>query len=102
MSWCTNKGNQMKKKRILILLILIFFGITFFACADKAADNAVDNTADSAAEEAEDSEKGVIEKFTSKTAKEAVKAIRTPINKARAAKKVGENKMNNMDEMVNQ
>jgi hypothetical protein len=102
MSWCTNKGNQMKKKRILILLILIFFGITFFACADKAADNVVDNTADSAAEEAEDSEKGVIEKFTSKTAKEAVKAIRTPINKARKVKGIGENKMKDMDEMVNQ
>ena len=86
MSWCTNKGNQMKKKRIVILLILIFFGATFFACADKA----------------EDSEKGAIEKFTDKTAKEAVEKIRTPINKARAVKTTGENKMKNMDAMVNQ
>jgi hypothetical protein len=80
----------MKKKRIVTLLILIFFGATFFACADKAADKA------------EDSEKGAIEKFTDKTAKEAVEKIRTPINKARAVKTTGENKMKNMDEMVNQ
>jgi hypothetical protein len=82
----------MKKKRILILLILIIFGTAFFACADKAVDNA--------AEEAEDSEKGIIEQFTSKTAKKAVKTIRTPINKARKVKGIGENKMKNMDEMV--
>jgi len=78
----------MKKKRIIILLILIFFGTTFFACADKASD------------QAENSEKGAIEKFTDKTAKEAVGNIRTPINKARAVKTTGENKMKNMDEMV--
>ena len=76
------------KKRIVVLLILIFFGTTFFACADKAADKA------------EYSEKGAIEKFTDKTAKKAVGNIRTPINKARAVKTSGENKMKNMDEMV--
>ena len=90
----------MKKKRILILLILIVFGTAFFACADKAVENAADNAADNAAEEAEDSEKGVIEQFTSKTAKKAVKAIRTPINKTRKVKGIGENKMKDMDEMV--
>ena len=90
----------MKKKRIIILLILIFFGTTFFACADKAADQA--KNSEKGAIEAEDSEKGAIEKFTDKTAKEVVGKIHTPINKARAVKTAGENKMNNMDEMVNQ
>lgn len=83
----------MKKKRIIILLILIFFGITFFACADKTANSD---------KGAEDSDKGAIEKFTDKTAKEAVNKIRTPINKARAVKTSSENKMKNMDEMANQ
>ncbi|MGD8520758.1 MAG: hypothetical protein PVF56_06400 [Desulfobacterales bacterium] len=76
------------KKRIVILLILIFSGTTFFACTDKAADKTGN------------SEKGAIEKFTDKTAKEAVQKIRTPMNKARAVKTTGENKMKNMDEMV--
>ena len=92
----------MKKKRLIILLVLIFLGAAFFACSDKAADNAAENAAENVGEQAEDSEKGVIEQFTSKTAKEAVKAIRTPINKARKVKTRGENKMSNMDEMVNQ
>jgi len=88
----------MKKKRIIILLILIFFGTTFFACADKASDQA--ENSEKGAIETENSEKGAIEKFTDKTAKEAVGKIRTPINKARAVKTTGENKMRNMDEMV--
>ena len=90
----------MKKKRILILLILIFFGAAFFACTDKAAENSADIATDNTVEETEDTEKGVIEQFTSNTAKKAVKAIRTPINKAKKVKSIGENKMSNVDEMV--
>ncbi len=76
----------MKTKGITILLILILLGTTLFGCTDKG----------------EDTEKSAIESFTDKTAKKAVDKIRTPINKARSVKTTGENKMQNVDEMVNE
>lgn len=82
----------MYKTKIFLRTIALLLVIGLLSCGYQS------ETAD----KAEYSEKGATEKFTDKTAKEAVGNIRTPINKARAVKTTGENKMKNMDEMVNQ
>ena len=72
-------------KNVLILLCFVFFGgAVFLACTNNA----------------EDSEPGAIESFTEKTADEVTTSIKTPINKARSARKTVQNRMKDSDEMV--
>lgn len=47
-------------------------------------------------------EKGQIEQMTDEAAEEAVKKIRTPINKARSTKDLGDDRMETMDKALQQ
>ncbi len=75
----------MKKMMTYCVLALLLGGAALLACSNN--------------NEAE-SEKGAIEKMTDKAAKEMVNRIRTPINKARSAKDLQEDRLNDMDESV--
>ncbi len=80
------------KKTALILLSLVFlFGTLLVGCADHEADHEADYE--------EDSEPGAIETFTKETADEITTSIKKPLNKARAVKKTGQDRMKNMDGM---
>ena len=73
------------KKTVLVLFLFIFlFGVLLIACANNE----------------EDSEPGVIESFTEETADEITTSIKRPLNKARAVKKTGQDRMKNLDDMV--
>jgi hypothetical protein len=77
----------MKKMMIYCVLALLLGGAALLACSNnKEAES--------------ESEKGTIEKMTDKAAKEMVNRIRTPINKARSAKDLQEDRLNDMDESV--
>ena len=75
----------MKKMMTYSVLALLLGGAALLACSNN--------------KEAE-SEKGIIEKMTDKTAKEMVDRIRTPIEKARSAKDQQEDRLNDMDESL--
>ena len=78
-------GEIIMRKTVLIFVtIVFFFGAMFSACTSQE----------------EDSEPGVIESFTEETAHEITTSIKKPLNKARAAKNTGQDRMNNMDGMV--
>ena len=47
-------------------------------------------------------EKGKIEQMTDQAAETAVKKIRTPINKARATKDLGDDRLESMDKVLQQ
>jgi hypothetical protein len=74
----------MRKTVLVIVLIVFFFGTMFCACARQE----------------EDSEPGAIESFTEETAHEITTSIKKPLNKARAVRNTGQDRMKNMDEMV--
>jgi hypothetical protein len=76
----------MKRNVLIIFFILLLAGTMLFACAGGE----------------EDSEPGAIEKLTDETADEIVDKIKTPINKARSAKKTSQDRMKNMDDAVNE
>ena len=74
----------MRKTVLVIVLIVFFFGTMFSACTSQE----------------EDSEPGAIESFTEETAHEITTSIKKPLNKARAVKNTGQDRMKNMDDMV--
>ena len=76
----------MRKTVLVIVLIVFFFGTTFSACTSQE----------------EDSEPGAIESFTEETAHEITTSIKKPLNKARAVKNTSQDRMKNMDGMVNE
>ena len=73
----------MKKIGITCIIGAVLFSATFSACTSKkdSAEN-----------------KGPIEKFTDKTAKEIVDKIQAPINKARSEAKKADERMKEMEE----
>ena len=78
-------GEIIMRKTVLIFVtIVFFFGAMFSACTSQE----------------EDSEPGVIESFTEETAHEITTSIKKPLNKARAVRNTGQDRMKNMDEMV--
>ena len=77
----------MKKMMTYCVLALLLGGAVLLACSNN-------NEAES------ESEKGTIEKMTDKAAKEMVNRIRTPINKARSAKDLQEDRLNDKDESL--
>jgi len=74
-------------KRVLsyCLIGVILVSWAFWGCSDKKEPAA---------------EKGAIRKMTDETAKEAVNRIRTPIDKARAAAKLQEEKNKELDDAL--
>ena len=74
----------MKKIGLILLSFAFLFGTLIVGCAEHE----------------EDSEPGAIEAFTEETADEITTAIKKPLNKARAVKTTGEDRMKNMDGMV--
>jgi ABC-type uncharacterized transport system substrate-binding protein len=78
-------GGIIMKKTVLMLFLFIFFcGALLFACTNNE----------------EDSEPGAIESFTEETADEITSSIKKPLNKARAVKNTGQDRMKNVDDMV--
>lgn len=76
----------MKKMLRYALPILLLTGVTFFGCPnDKTSE----------------SEKGTIEKWTDKTAKEAVDKLQKPIDKARALKEQTDDRLRDMTDKLN-
>jgi len=74
----------MKKVLSYCLIGLVLVSGAFVGCSDKK----------------EPAEKGAIEKMTEETAREAVKQIRTPIDKARSVAKQQEEKNKEMDDAL--
>lgn len=74
----------MKKSVLLFLSIVFVFGTLLAGCADQK----------------EDSEPGAIKTLTEETADEITTSIKRPLNKARAVKKTGQDRMKGLDEMV--
>ena len=68
----------MKRTLRYLLPILLLSGMTFFGCPDKKAADSDKGTV-----EEEVTEKGAIEEWTDKTAKEAVDRMQKPIDQAR-------------------
>jgi hypothetical protein len=75
----------MKKKYVYIFIVLFLFCAVFIAC--------------SSGKEGE-TEKGAIEKMTDRAAKGMADSIQIPLERARAAAKVQENKMRELDEAM--
>jgi len=75
----------MKKMLLYPAIALFFFNAVFFACSNNGG---------------EEPKKGAIEKMTDKTAKDIVDKIRTPIEKARSAKKMEEDRSRKIDEAL--
>ena len=78
-------GDAMKKILPWTLVALLLCNAAGFSCSQK--------------EEAA-SEKGVVEKITDQAADEVTSRIRTPIEKARSAKKQQEDQMRSMDDQI--
>ena len=76
----------MRKSVLVIVLIVFFFGTMFSACTSQE----------------EDSEPGAIKSFTEETAHEITTSIKKPLNKARTVKNTGQDRMKNMDGLVNE
>ena len=74
----------MKKTLFMLGTIVFLFGTLLVSCTDHK----------------EDSEPGVIETFTEKTADEITTSIKRPLNKARAVRQTGQDRMKGLDEMV--
>ena len=86
----------MKKTALILLSFVFLFGTLLVGCADQE----VDQETDYEAEYEEDSEPGAIETFTKETADEITTSIKKPLNKARTVKKTGQDRMKNVDGMV--
>ena len=69
------------------LPILLLTGAAFIGCSDK---------------ETPESEKGVIEKLTDKTAKDAVDKLQEPIDEARALKEKTDDRLREMTDRLNE
>jgi len=78
-------GDFMKKVLSCCLIGVMLLGGAFFGCSDKKEPAA---------------EKGAIKQMTQETAKEAVNQIRTPIDKARSAAKLEEEKNMEMEDAL--
>ncbi|MEA1934470.1 MAG: hypothetical protein U9N60_08575 [Thermodesulfobacteriota bacterium] len=74
----------MKKVSVLAAAATLFFGIGFTACSSDGDIK-------------QEKEKGTIDKITDKAAQKAVKEIRTPIDKARATRGLGEQRTEAID-----
>ena len=72
----------MKRKCMWGVLLLVTGCFLFFACSISPET---------------ESDKGAIKQLTDQTAHEIVNHIRKPINKARAAKKIGDDRVDHMD-----
>ena len=75
----------MKKMLLYAVIALLLSSATLLSCSKN--------------KEAE-SEKGIIETVTDKTAKEVVRRIRTPIEKARSVKNRQEDRLSDMEEAL--
>ena len=75
----------MKKMLMFSIIVLLLGSTTFFSCSNN--------------NEAE-SEKGMIETFTDKTAKDVAGRILAPIEKARSVKDQQEDRLSDMEESV--
>jgi len=78
-------GDFMKKVLSCCLIGVMLLGGAVFGCSDKKEPAA---------------EKGAIKQMTEETAKEAVNQIRTPIDKARTAAKLQEEKNKELDDAL--
>ena len=78
----------MKKKRMVAAMALFCGCAALFACSDN-------NEAES------EPPKGVIEQMTDEAAQEAINHIRTPLDKARSAADREQDRLNDMDESIN-
>ena len=74
----------MKKSIFVIVLVAFLFGTILTACGKQE----------------EDPEPGAIETFTEETADQITSSIKKPLNKARSVKKIGQNRMKNLDDMA--
>ena len=88
----------MKKVALILFSFVFLFGTLLVGCGDQEADLEADLEADYE----EDSEPGAIETFTKETADEITTSIKKPLNKARTVKKTGQDRMKNVDGMVNE
>jgi len=75
----------MKKNILYIFMALFLFCAVFVACASKNET---------------ETEKGSIDKMTDRAAKEMADSIQIPLQKARAAAKLQEDKMRDLDEAM--
>ena len=75
----------MTKKLICITRVLIMVGVSLLACSGNSDD---------------DSEKGAIRQMTDQVADEMVHKMRSPIDKARAARDQGEEHIGELEEAV--
>ena len=73
----------MTKKLICITTVLIMAGMSLLACSGNSDD---------------DSEKGAIRQMTDQVADEMVHKMRSPIDKARVAKKQGDHHMDELED----
>ena len=75
--------------RVLLLIFLVIFvlSLSFSACSQS---------------EEEQDDKGQIEQMTDEMADEAVDMIQTPLDKARAVKKLGDKRTNRADDLLDE
>ena len=85
----------MKRTLIHALPILLLSTMTFLGCPDKKTEDPDRGTV---AEEA--AEKGAIEEWTDKTAKEAVDRLQKPIDQARGAKEQSDDRSREMEDAL--
>ena len=76
-----------QSKCIFMLAVLLSVGLIFTGCSKHEEEQVVE-------------EKGSIDKMTDETADQAVKKIRTPINKARGTSELGDKRMEEMDKVL--
>ncbi len=76
-------------KRVLFIISLVAFvlSVSFTSCSQS---------------EEEQEEKGQIEQMTDEMADEAVDMIQTPLDKARAVKKLGDKRTNRSDDLLDE
>ena len=75
----------MKSMFLYPVMVLLICSTMFLACSDNKET---------------ESEKGTIETVSDKAANEAIRRIRTPIEKARSVNKLPEKRLNDMDEAL--
>ena len=77
----------MKKIFTYVVLAVVLCGAMFLACSNDTGTET-------------EPQKGMIEEMTDRAAKEAVNRIRTPLNKARSAASQEQDRLNDMDESL--
>jgi len=95
----------MNKTLQCLLSILLLACITFLGCPDnKTAESQKKSTEEATAEKdttgKDTSDKGAIEKWTDKTAQEAVDKLQKPIDKARALKEQADDRLKEMTDKL--